>query len=102
MELQPDAPTEHLVFVEWFSQTSADPEPNSKMFKVKKGQAYTYQNNMAAEVVKLSTVKQSVQLIPVFPKGGVNLSWTTDTVLDTCNEFYVNNWSSIRTYQCIY
>ena len=97
MELRPDAPTEHLVFVEWFSQTSSDPEQNSKMFKIKKGHAHVYQNNIAAEVVKLSTVKQSVQLIPVFPKGGVNLSWTTDTVLDTCNEFYINNNISILT-----
>ena len=101
LNLYPNAPTDHLLFIEWFSQIGSEPDPNSRLYKVKKSKQLGT-NEYETEIVLLSSVKQSIQLIPIFPKNNSSTIWTSETVLDLCNTFYINNWSSIRTYQCIY
>ena len=101
MNLYLNALTDHLLFIKWFSQIGSEPDSNSRLYKVKKSKQLNT-NEYETEIVLLSSVKQSIQLIPIFPKNNSSTIWTSETVLDLCNTFYINNWSSIRTYQCIY
>lgn len=102
LDARSEATAEVLVFVEWFTVASQDPNPNSKMYRIKKERYINHPFHVNGEVVKLSSIKNSIQLIPAFPKDEVDQAWTSNNVLDVCNEFYINNWSSIRAYQSIY
>lgn len=70
------------------------------MYEVKK-QRETGNAEIVSEVVSLSSIRQSIQLIPKFGSKA-NREWTSETVLDKCESFYINNWGSLRTYQIIY
>ena len=67
-----------------------------------KNQKKNRTNELNTEIVTLDQVQQSIHLIPVFPKNSTNTLWTSETVLDLCDTFFINNWSNIRTYQHIY
>ena len=95
------APINYLLFIEWFSQVCSNSNSNSSFYKVKKSKKIET-NELDTDIIPLNLVKQSIQLIPVFPRNSSDITWTSDTVLDICNTFYINNWTSIRTYQCIY
>ena len=101
LKLYPSASTNHLLFIEWFLQVGSNSDSNSSFYKVKKSKKIET-NELDTDIIPLNLVKQSIQLIPVFPKNSSDITWTSDTVLDICNTFYINNWTSIRTYQCIY
>ena len=101
LKLYPSASTNHLLFIEWFSQVGSNSDSNSSFYKVKKSKKIKT-NELDTDIISLNLVKQSIQLIPVFPRNSSDIIWTSDTVLDICNTFYINNWTSIRTYQCIY
>jgi hypothetical protein len=101
--LRQNATPEHLVFVEWFTKPKINPDSSSGMFKIKKDYLRQDPPYSIGEVVKLSSIVQSVQLIPVVSRGAkVNHSWTSEKVVDQCDEFFINNWGSIRSYQTIY
>ena len=87
--------------MEWFSQTSPLPNIDSKFYKIKKSKK-NGTNELNTGIVTLDQVQQSIHLIPVFPKNSTNTLWTSETVLDLCDTFFINNWSNIRTYQHIY
>ena len=55
----------------------------------------------SCEVVMSSKIRQSIQLISVFGQK-VNRDWTSETVLDLCENFYINNFGDLRTYQSVY
>ena len=94
------APKEHLVYVEWFRTVRNAPDSVSKLFEVRK-QREAGNAEIVGEVVYLSAIRQSIQLIPVFGQKA-NRNWTSETVLDQCEEFYINNFGSLRTYQSVY
>ena len=87
--------------MEWFSQTSPLPDADSKFYKIKKSKK-NGTNELNTGIVTLDQVQQSIHLIPVFPKNSTNTLWTSETVLDLCDTFFINNWSNIRIYQHIY
>ena len=101
LKLYPSAPTNHLLFIEWFSQVGSNSDSNSSFYKVKKSKKIET-NELDTDIISLNLVKQSIQLILVFPRNSSDIIWISDIVLDICNTFYINNWTSIRTYQCIY
>jgi hypothetical protein len=73
--MHPNTTTEPLAFVEWFSRSSTNPDPNSKMFRIKKEYSQIQPIHVIGEVIKLTKIAQSIQLIPVFPKTGIDPSW---------------------------
>ena len=87
--------------MEWFSQTSPLPDADSKFYKIKKSKK-NGTNELNTGIVTLDQVQQSIHLIPVFPKNSTNTLWTSETVLDPYDTFFINNWSNIRIYQHIY
>jgi hypothetical protein len=55
-----------------------------------------------ADIVPLSSIRQSCQLIPAFGRGEVPKDWTSKNVLEVCNKFYLNNWSTKYAYKSLY
>ena len=53
------------------------------------------------EVIELSSLSRPCQLIPNFRKDAPR-GWASETVLDQCNSFYINNFVDHLTYQTIY
>jgi hypothetical protein len=88
------SPPEHLAYVEWFTPFRAEPEPNSKMYKVTRA---LQGNSRLASIVPVSRIGQSLHLIPL-PGGTIPRDWSSDTVLDHCQTFLVNSFTDRRTY----
>ena len=87
----------HLAYVEWFSRFAAAPSPHHGMHKVKR----SYENNTAfrlAEVIPVDRLKCSIQLFPQFGSEPVPSEWTSGNVLDKCDTFYPNPFTSDCTY----
>ena len=97
----PTAPKGHLIFLDWFSKPRNSADEASKLYEVQK-QRERGNAELVGEVIPLSSVRQSVQLIPKFGRQNVDKTWTSETVLDVCESFYINNWGSVHTYQAIY
>ena len=98
--LNSNAPQEHLVYVEWFRTIRHEPDSISRLYEVRK-QHESGNAEIVGEVVPLSTIRQSIQLIPKFGER-VNREWKSETVFDQCDECYINNYGSLHTYQSVY
>ena len=61
-----------------------------KFYKIKKSKK-NGTNELNTGIVTLDQVQQSIHLIPVFPKNSTNTLWTSETVLDLCDTFFINN-----------
>jgi hypothetical protein len=55
-----------------------------------------------ADLVPLSHIRQSCQLIPCFGEGTVPEEWKSESVLEQCDRFWLNNWSTKYAYQTLY
>ncbi|TDL30231.1 hypothetical protein BD410DRAFT_709709, partial [Rickenella mellea] len=95
------APTEHLVYVEWFTRPCSEPDEASLLYEVKK-QRETGTGEIVGEIIKLTDIRHSIQLFPKCGSKPINKAWTSATVLDQCESFYINNMGSLRTYQSVY
>jgi hypothetical protein len=107
-------PKGHLAYVEWY-RLSAAPGQHHNMFTVNKLPA---QNDIIpGDIIPLSTIRQSCQLIPYKVKTTRKKTasttskktstrwpktWTSENVLDQCKSFLLNNWASKHSYQTIY
>ncbi|KAG1717809.1 hypothetical protein EDB19DRAFT_1652204, partial [Suillus lakei] len=100
-----DAPTywpkEPLAYVEWYAPLAHSVDEDHKMYQVKKA-AVRRGGSPPGEIVFLSSICQSCQLIPCFGSAKVPIAWTSETVLDCCSKFWLNNWSSKYVYQSIW
>jgi hypothetical protein len=87
-------PPEHLAYVEWFTPFRAEPDHNSKMYKVSRVLQGT---SRLASIVPVSHIDQSLHLVPL---AGSSLprEWHSSTILDHCQTFLVNSFSDRRTY----
>ncbi|TDL13853.1 hypothetical protein BD410DRAFT_734778, partial [Rickenella mellea] len=95
------APTEHLVYVEWFTRPRSEPDEASLLYEVKK-QRETGTGEIVGAIIKLTDIRHSIQLFPKCGSKPIDKSWTSATVLDQCESFYINNMGSLRTYQSVY
>ncbi|KAJ7661849.1 hypothetical protein B0H17DRAFT_953364, partial [Mycena rosella] len=88
-------------YVEWFSTFKPQHEANHDMYSISVPPRHA--NGMRpASIIPLTDIRQTCQLFPNFGRADVPAHWTSDTVLDVCNKFFVNNWSSISAYQSIW
>ncbi|KAI0368210.1 hypothetical protein BV20DRAFT_1054195 [Pilatotrama ljubarskyi] len=83
----------HLAYVELFTQFT-DPEPHSGLYKVTR----CYSNHTRkAIIIPVARIFRSCHLIPAFgPRA--NRSWTSHTVLEDCDVFYLNAFSDHHMY----
>lgn len=73
------------------------------MYSVNKPCPLDAAGHLPGDIVPLSTIRQSCQLIPHL---GASVEWPeewkSNTILDACDTFLLNNWSSKYTYQTIW
>ena len=100
-------PKEHLAYVEWL-MLSKEPGQHHNMYSVTKAIVQPT-DIVPGDIVSLSTIHQSCHIIPhLNPKlyKDADLtwpsSWKSTNVLDLCNSFLLNNWSSKFAYQMLW
>ncbi|KAG1743380.1 hypothetical protein EDB19DRAFT_1894677 [Suillus lakei] len=78
----------HLAYVEWFTLFSPAPDRNSGIYKVSRS---LRGGDTMASIVSIADIERSVHLIPRF---GVmaQREWTSDTVLEDCDSFWLNSY----------
>jgi hypothetical protein len=93
-------PKEHLAYVEWLT-LSNQPGRYHKMYSVSK--AIVQNDIVPGDIVSLSTICQSCHLIPhLGPNTSWPSNWKSSNVLDLCDSFLLNNWSSKFAYQTLW
>ena len=97
-----------LAYIEWYAKLLASADPAHLMYDVRK-MPLRADGTPAGEIIPLSMIRQSCQLIPHFPKptsadspAPVPLDWTSDTVLNNASRFLLNNWATKYAYQTIW
>lgn len=92
-------PQQALAYVEWYPPLKPAAEPDHKMYNV---HPHKHVNGSPADVIiPLVSICQSCMLFPLYGRQ-VDCSWTSDSVLDNCPSFLVDNWSSLYTYQSVW
>lgn len=86
----------HLAYVEWFSPfNTIPPGRDHGMYKISK--LKDTHGQQKASVVPVSSIRQSVHLIPVF--GSVApAEWRSSNVLDHAEDFLVNSFTDRFQY----
>ncbi|KAI0733471.1 hypothetical protein C8Q72DRAFT_772530, partial [Fomitopsis betulina] len=87
----------HLVYIEWFTPFTAEPDSRYGVYKVGRltGSA------KIASVVPLTLLERSVHLFPKWG-GPVPTAWKSENVLDKCGTFYLNPTKDTHSYYNLY
>ena len=86
----------HLVYVEWYTAFTEDPEPDSRLFKI--SPMKDSDGGRICSIIPLANIRRSVQLIPKF--GAVApQEWTSSNVLDLANVFLVNSFTDLHLFR---
>ena len=87
-------PPTFLAYVEWFSPIPATPDPKHLMYKVSRS---IQGGQRKASIIPVDAILGSVHLLPRF--GPIMpRDWTTYTVLDKCQTFYINPFANVQSY----
>ena len=93
-------PPHHLAYIEWFSCFQLHPDPHLKMYKVSR--SITADGERLASIVPVSLIQRSVHLIPKWGRKAEGIAWTSDSVLEQCDVFYLNSFKDRHTYYNVY
>ncbi|THU98466.1 hypothetical protein K435DRAFT_818868 [Dendrothele bispora CBS 962.96] len=88
-------PPKHLAYVEWFTKFNQRPDSYSGLHTVKRQRVSG--RGVASAIVPLETLQRSVHLIPKW-EGMVPSEWTSESVLDECNVFFLNVFKDDHSY----
>lgn len=88
---------QHLVYIDWLSKFTTSPDEHFHMYTVRKltGTA------KLASVVPLTMVEHSIHLFPKWG-GQAPVQWTSDSVLDDCMSFFVNQYKDPHSFYNMY
>lgn len=89
----------HLAYVEWFSNFGNNPDVNNRMYKISR--AYIGDTRRLFSVVPVADIRRSVHLYPDFGDV-VPREWTTNSVLDDCDVFFLNPFPDRHSYITLY
>ncbi|KAJ7303749.1 hypothetical protein DFH08DRAFT_721908, partial [Mycena albidolilacea] len=85
---------QHLAYIEWFSPSTARPEANHLMYKIRRSHIH---GDRMASIVPLVNIRRSIHLLPKF--GAVApADWKSSNVLEKCDTFFANPWSDRHMY----
>jgi hypothetical protein len=90
---------QHLVYVEWYSPFRDAAQPNHLLHKIstmKDGSG-----GRVCSIIPLANIRRSIHLFPQFGPVAPQ-DWTSSTVLDLCDHFYVNTFTDRHVYRIIY
>lgn len=79
----------HLAYVEWFTPFQARRDPNHLMYRVSRS---VRNGRRLASIVPVESFQRSVHLLPRFGNTAPR-EWSSFSVLEQCNTFYVNPFS---------
>lgn len=89
----------HFAYIEWFSKFSTAPGLHHRMYKVKRAYEVGFDiDQRHAEIIAVNQIRCGIHLFPVFGPSAVPLEWTSESVLDECENFYVNPFTSLYVY----
>lgn len=94
---RPD-PTEahaHLAYLELFTPFLDHPEPYSKLYQVSRSY---HRGARHAIVVPLDDIFRSCHLLPDPKVEEMDREWRSDTVLELCEDFYLNEFCDHHMY----
>ncbi|KAL1672289.1 hypothetical protein EV122DRAFT_224995 [Schizophyllum commune] len=94
-----------LAYVEWFSPLRRAPDGVHGMFKVARMGPSSREGVVPGAIIPLANIRQSCMLIPVYGHRldiSSQKAWTSDNVLDKCEDFLINNWQSMYTYKTMW
>lgn len=87
---------EHLAYVEWFSPFKSAPEANSLLYKVNR--SLDQDGHRISSIIPVSAIRQTLHLFPLANRTISDSRWTSTNVLDMCNLFLLNSFSSRYAY----
>jgi hypothetical protein len=84
----------HLAYVEWFSPIPVTPGSNHGLYRVNR---LMHHGRRRATIIPVNTILHSVHLFPIFGPL-IPQEWNMFSVLELCNNFYVNPFSDRDNY----
>ncbi|KAH9910875.1 uncharacterized protein BXZ73DRAFT_93522 [Epithele typhae] len=88
-------PPQHLAYIEWFT-AFRDKDPDHGLYRVRR--CRNRAGDRLASVIPVADIHRSCHLFPVFGGSVAPRDWTSSTVLDRCDIFYVNIFSDQHMY----
>ncbi|KAI0704544.1 hypothetical protein C8Q76DRAFT_630995 [Earliella scabrosa] len=89
-----------LAYVEWFTAFT-QPNPVHGLYKVSR--CRDANGALRASVVEVRHFRRSCHLYPIAPGNGfVPRDWSSSTVLDACDHFFVNPFSDLHMYMTMF
>ncbi|KAG1828595.1 hypothetical protein DFJ58DRAFT_672192 [Suillus subalutaceus] len=84
----------HLAYVEWFTPFPPAADRNSRLYKLLQS---LRGGDTVASIVPVADIERSVHLIPRFGVMAPR-EWTSDTVLEDCDTFWLNSYIDRYTF----
>jgi hypothetical protein len=84
----------HLAYVEWFTPFPPAPDHNSGLYKLSRS---LHGGDTMASIVSVADIERSVHLIPRFGVMAPR-EWTSETVLEDCDTFWLNSYIDRHTF----
>jgi hypothetical protein len=88
----------HLAYIQWYSPLT-DLDPNLGMFKIRPQK--DSDANWICSVIPVGNIQRSVHLLPRFGPVAPT-EWTSDSVLDRCDTFFVNDFADRQMFHTMY
>ncbi|KAF8262583.1 hypothetical protein EI94DRAFT_1773159 [Lactarius quietus] len=88
----------HLAYVQWYSPLTVQ-DPNHGMFKIRPQK--DSDANWTCSIIPVGNIQRSVHLLPKFGPV-VPKEWTSDSILDRCDTFFVNDLSNRQLFHTLY
>ena len=92
----------HLAYVEWYTAFQ-QPDPVHGLFKVSR--CRDRNKALRASVIEVRHFRRSCHLYPIPPAssgGMIPREWTSSTVLDQCEHFWVSRYSDLHMYMTMF
>ncbi|RPD60944.1 hypothetical protein L226DRAFT_545471 [Lentinus tigrinus ALCF2SS1-7] len=91
-------PPGHLAYIEWYTAFT-QPDPVHGMYRISRSRDRN--RSLRASVVEVRHIRRGCHLYPV--SGAViDRSWTSSTVLDECEHFWVSPFSDMHMYMSLF
>ena len=88
----------YLAYVEWFTAFDSNADHDHHLYDVER--AVDDNNNPYASVIPLDNISHSIHLFPEFDFP-VSRDWSSETVLNDGNRFYVNSFANRHAFHTI-
>lgn len=92
-----------LAYVEWYTPFT-QPDPVHGLYRVSRERARDEQRSLIASVVEVKNIRRSCHLFPAVSQrdGVIPREWTNSSVLDSCEDYWVNCFSDMHMYMTLF